>query len=114
MSFWIYRKNKDGKVNIFAAEVPIMLVVMVLGLLASFLGPAAYETSHNPSRLLIYCISFIGIGFSCILVAKVSLFRKGIWCSWGGSLMSKPFRIVYKCGYTFLVLGILLSLPLAN
>ena len=108
MSFWIYKKDKNGRTNIFTVEVPFMAILALVGIIASLLLP---PLSTNPAQ--IFYIIFT-IGFLLVLTAKISLFRRGIWCSWGWGLMEKPYRTIYGIGYLFILFGILLLLPLLN
>src|SRR5262249_34265858 len=53
----------------------------------------------------------IAIGFSCVLLAKPSLFRRGLWVSWGSRQVTHGYARLYWLGYALMGLGALLTLP---
>jgi hypothetical protein len=92
MSLWIYKKDKDGKQNLYWVDIPLFSIPLIISLfLAVFITQFFY---------------FIAIGFIFILIAKISLFSKGIWISWGSKQMSKPFKLLYQAGYILVGIGV--------
>ena len=107
MSFWIYRKEKDGRSFVYSITVPIELIIIVLGLMAAILLPRYFHDSVQFGKDALI-LSFLG--FSLFLASKISLFQRGIWNSWGTKQMSKPFSWLYIIGYTLMVIGLIGSL----
>jgi len=57
---------------------------------------------------------FLGGGLACLLAAKSSLFRQGIWLSFGSGRMSAGYVRLYKLAYVLIGLGMLLMLLLLS
>jgi len=55
-------------------------------------------------------LALIGAGLGCLAIAKTSLWRQGIWTSWGSSRMTKGYRILYKWGWMGIGTGVALLL----
>ncbi|HEY6199386.1 MAG TPA: hypothetical protein VI231_12300 [Candidatus Binatia bacterium] len=107
MSWWIYKKDKDGKVYLISADVaPAILPAMtILGLLAAMLFPFLLQSGPlGMIQLLLWG------GFLCLLAAKVSLFRRGIWFSWGTGQMTRQWARVYKIGYVLMGVGAVMTI----
>ena len=105
MSWWVQRKGKDGRYHQWAIDIDPLLLVTVMGVIASILGPAILRDPAS-ALLVLVSIPFVA-GFLCLLVAKVSLYRRGIWWSWGPSQMSKAVRRLYIVAYCLLGMGAL-------
>ena len=107
MSWWIYKKDKDGKVYLISTDVTsfILLSLVLLGLFAAILLPNLLRSS--PLGMVQF---FLWGGFACLLAANTSLFRQGIWWSWGPGQMSKPWSRVYKIGYILIGLGAVMTI----
>ena len=103
MSFWYYKKEKNGKRSLIAADVPFELVIFTVGLLAALFIP---RYVRNQAQMAIDGFYVIAAGFILLLISKVSLFAKGIWNSWGSAKMTKPFKVIYIVGYVFIGIGI--------
>lgn len=105
MSFWIYKKDKKGKTSIYTVPfLPLEFIMLFIGLLAVLIVPRYF---CNSTQLGIDSLALAIFGFALLFISKITLFRKGIWNSWGTKLMSKPFKYVYWCGYILIGLGIL-------
>jgi hypothetical protein len=105
MSWWIYKKDKDGKTSIYTEPVlPVELIMIFVGLLMAMVGPRYF---HNSTQLGIDSLTLTILGFALLFISKITLFRRGIWNSWGAKLMSKPFKYIYWSGYILIGLGIL-------
>jgi hypothetical protein len=105
MSWWIYKKNKDGKVHLIAADVPLLSAMMLVALIAALFYP--FLIRLNPKAMIQF---FFLAGFLCLLAAKVSLFKRGIWFSWGPGQMTQLCAWVYKIGYTLMGIGALMTI----
>jgi hypothetical protein len=103
MSIWIYRKNREGKKEIYSMSIPFGPLLILLGFLLAIIIPRLMK----PSQYLKESSFIVAVGFMLVLISKISLFRKGIWNSWGPKLMDKPYRILYKCGYVLVGIGII-------
>ncbi len=96
MSWWIRRKDKEGKQHLWAIDVDPIMVLIIFSLLMVFIIPNA----HGASSLFMFA------GFICLLFAKVSLFRRGVFISWGPSRMTRGYAILYRIGYILIIGGI--------
>lgn len=50
------------------------------------------------------------VGFAMFSAAKFSMYRRGIWFSWGSSLMTSEYRKLYRIGCALLVCSAIMSL----
>jgi hypothetical protein len=105
MSWWTYKKDKDGNFCVTSNDVITAFTFLV------FLSAPLFAFLYfiNPSgiaRLLLW------VGFFCLLTAKVSLFRQGVWNSWGPGQMTKWWSRIYKLGYVLIGLGAVVTLAL--
>jgi hypothetical protein len=55
------------------------------------------------------CLLFYLGGAVLLATAKTTLFRRGIWISWGTSQMSRSGRQIYLAAYSLILLGFLLN-----
>jgi formate/nitrite transporter FocA (FNT family) len=58
-----------------------------------------------PAVLFFVMLSSYSVGFILFLVAKASLFRQGVYFSWGSNPMSLWNRRAYRAGYALMLLG---------
>jgi hypothetical protein len=107
MSWWVYGKDRSGKRVVWQIDVDFMQVVFVLGLLVTFFAPALLR---GPMAIFADGIRFLVAGVACLLVSKTSLFRRGMWVSWGPAAMTKWWARVYKLGYALMAIGVFLVL----
>ena len=107
MSFWYYRKAKDGKSSVYSITVPLELIFLLVGLLFGILSPRYFMDSR---QFGFDSIILIILGFSLFFVSKASLFIQGIWNSWGPKMMRKQFKWAYYSGYMLMISGSLGSL----
>jgi hypothetical protein len=111
MSWWIQRKGSDGKQHLWAIDIDPMAIVLLIAFLAAFAGPTIIR---NPfSTLAIFASSIITIGLVFLTISKISLYRQGIWCSWGTRLMTKGNARLYFLGYALIAVGAFLVIKLA-
>ncbi len=101
MSWWISRTGASGRRELWAVDVDPLLAVVLLAL------PLAVLLSDG-----LLSVSLLVLGYVCLVVSKVSLFRRGIWFSWGPRLMSARNATLYKVGYSLVGFGALLRLVL--
>src|SRR5207237_1838742 len=74
---------------------PLMLVIL-MGLLVSLVVP---NILLRPTRAAVGALALIVGGLGCLAIAKTSLWRQGIWTSWGSGRMTKGYAILYKWGW---------------
>src|SRR3989442_15887942 len=65
---------------------------------------------HRPTRAAVGALALMVVGLCCLTLAKSSLWRQGIWTSWGSGRMTKGYAILYKCGWVGIGTGGLLLL----
>ena len=104
MSWWIKRKDKDGKTHLWAVDVDPLFFMVLLGLLVGLILPNAHSPAFSRAS-----ITLMFSGFACFLISKISLFRRGTWVSWGASHMSKRYATLYRVGFGLVLLGIFFS-----
>jgi hypothetical protein len=101
MSWWISRTGAGGRRELWAVDVDPLLAMVLLAL------PLAVLLSGG-----LLSVSLLVLGFICLVVSKMSLFRRGVWFSWGPRLMSARNATIYKIGYSLVGFGALLRLAL--
>jgi hypothetical protein len=109
MSFWIYRKNKEGKKEMYSVTIPIEMLMIIMGLITALIVP---RYLISPIRVITDSMFIVIFGFILFAIAKISLFSKGIWNSWGSKLMDKRYRILYRTGYIIMGIGVAVLLVL--
>jgi hypothetical protein len=111
MSLWLYKRDKSGKKILWQIDFEPLSIMVVLGLLAALIGPSIFR---NPSIIILFPFTLVIIGLACLIIAKISLHKKGIWLSFGSALMSKGYAKLYKIAYVFIGLGTFILLLLFN
>jgi hypothetical protein len=104
LSFWILRKDRQGRRHVYAVDVPPFVIVIAVSILATILIP---NMASRPVPFALSSFVITGIGFLLFLASKLSLISKGRLFSFGMKAMSKPFKICYYLGYVLIVLGAL-------
>jgi hypothetical protein len=104
MSWWIYGRDRDGKASVWQVDVEPMLTVMVLGLSLAVLVPSMLR---HPSLHATGAFGLMVAGVGCILVAKIPLWRRGVWTSWGSRRMTRGYAILYRSGWAGIGFGVL-------
>lgn len=87
------------------------LAMLLLAFLAAFAGPNLYR---NPSIILWVPFIIQAGGVVLLFISKLSLYRKGIYGSFGPGQMTKKYATLYKAGYVLIGLGVLLLLATWN
>jgi hypothetical protein len=104
MSFWIYQKEKNGKTSVYSVSIPFLeSIIIVMALIAAILAPGYM---CNSTQFGIDSMYLSAVGFLLVLISKITLFKRGIWNSWGSKQMTTPFKSVYLSGYTLIGLGV--------
>lgn len=99
MSWWVSRTGKQGTPELWAIDFDPVLAIVVATV------PLIVLLSYG-----LLSVAILAVGFSCLVIAKVSLFRRGVWVSWGPKLMSARASAIYKIGYLLIAIGAVLRL----
>ncbi len=110
MSFWIERKEKNGRRYLWQIHVELLLPVTVIGVLAAIVLP---ELMRRPLRFGVVAGAVLALGLGLFVAAKTSLYWRGIWFSLGSAMMSRPCKCLYRVGYFFMVVGSLFLLAVS-
>ena len=102
MSLWIRHRDKSGKHFWLIDTHPVLLLVAIPVIMIA--------TVTFPELLGKTTMIIAGSGIICLAAAKISLFRQGIWISWGPRYMTKRNALFYKAGYRLLGTGAVLLL----
>ena len=105
MSPLICKENKESKIRWI--DIEPMGVTIIIGLLASVVLSLG-------SVILILPFALSILGFVLLIISKISLFRQGIWGSFGSKLMTKGYARLYKLSYILIGIGVLFLLLLAK
>jgi len=104
MSFWCHRRDKNGSKILWEIDYDPLTLVVIIGLLAALVGPRLFR---NPSLIIFFPCMLLLTGLTCLIITRLSLYKKGIRFSFGTSHMSKGFATLYKIAYILLGFGIL-------
>ena len=88
-------------------DIEPMSATIIIALLAALIGPKL----RTVIAILPFALSILGLAF--LIIAKVSLFRRGIWFSFGPKLMTRGYARLYKLSYILIGIGVLFLLLLA-
>lgn len=111
MSLWLSKKDKSGKKILWQIDFDPMIILVVIGLIAALIGPSLFR---NPSIITIFPFGLLSAGLACLIISKMSLYKRGIWFSFGPGHMTKGYAKLYKVGYFLLGVGTLLLLAVFN
>ena len=88
--------------------MPLMFVIV------PFVALFAPALIRNPQSFLVAIALWLLIGgFLCLSVTKISLFRRGLWISWGTQMMTRGYARLYRAAYLLLAVGLLLLFTVA-
>ena len=88
-------------------DIEPMGLVFILGLIVTLVVP---RWMKGPVEILSDGVVVLSTGLLCVIAAKISLFRRGVWVSWGPRLMTKWWARLYTVGYVLMGLGVFLLL----
>jgi hypothetical protein len=91
----------DNRLSIFSKIFIILLIIF--SLIVAILNIVG-GTVYNPSAFY-FCI----FGFLLFSVSKISQYSKGIWFRFGTHGMTNSMANLYRAGYWFMVVGIILT-----
>jgi hypothetical protein len=102
MSLWIRHRENSGRHFWLIDTHPVLLLVVIpVFMIAAII---------YPELLAMTTLIIAGSGMICLAVAKIPLFRQGIWISWGLRYMSRRNALLYKTGYALFGSGAALTL----
>jgi len=101
VSVWIWRKDRMGKRQLWLIDTD-PTVLMALWAVCFVL-----IISH-PESFVAASLMIMASGAVCFTLAKVSLFRRGVWMSWDSTSMTKRNANLYRTGYFLMAGGALL------
>lgn len=111
MSFWLYGRKRGGRRYLWQIDTYPSIIVAAVFLLTGMLAP--YIMQHLSITGYLAAALLLG-GLACLTVAKVSVYRQGIWLSFGPGLMSRGYASLYKAAYALMAVGVLLMFLLLS
>jgi len=110
MSFWIPRRDADGRLHLYTISIPLLFVVAVPCIFLAILLDLA---ATAPLESLLFSSSILFLGFASFLLAKISVYQTGFWFSIGSGQMTARMRRFYRLGYLLMVPGAVMTLLLS-
>jgi len=107
MSSSIYEREDHGRPRVSRVCIDPLMMVILIGLLLGLVIP---KILHRPTRAAAGALIVMVVGVCCLALAKSSLWRQGIWTSWGSKRMTKSYAVLYKWGWAGIGVGVLLLL----
>ena len=105
MSIWVQGRRTDHGRARYSIGIPFE----ALGVLGILVGCTWIQVIMLcPDALCAVALGCLLSGLAFIAMAKVPLFRRGIWRSWGPRQMTRPFAVSYGLGYALLATGAVL------
>jgi hypothetical protein len=110
MSFWIPRRDAEGRLYYFTISIPVLFMPAILAVcLVTLLSLAATA----PIEALAVSTGMLLVGFAFFLRAKVSVYQHGFWFSFGSGRMTAGMRRLYRIGYCLMVPAALVTFLLS-
>jgi hypothetical protein len=88
------RQEGEGRAR-YSVSVPFEALTLLAMIVCGFWLRAIMDCPDVFCGVALGCLA---AGMILVTVAKVSLFRHGIWYSWGSRSMPRPFAICYRLG----------------
>ena len=83
MSLWFFRRPRKGPRQVWLIDLPLLPVFFIAMVFLSVVR-------LHPMPAAIGSIGAMLLGYALMVKAKASLFRRGVWVSWGTRLMQLP------------------------
>jgi hypothetical protein len=99
------RRNLSEKPAFQRIDITLLVPMVILGLIVALFG--GFPT---PGKMLFNAKIMLVIGFLLLLAAKMSVFRRGIWISWGTKEMKGFWRAIYIAAYALMGFGAIIIL----
>jgi hypothetical protein len=110
MSFWIPRRDAQGRLYYYTINFPLLYIPVILGMFLAILGSLA---ATAPLEALAVSFGMLLVGFALFLRAKVSVYQHGFWFSFGSARMSARMRRLYRLGYCIMIPAALVTFLLS-
>jgi hypothetical protein len=81
------------------------LITIFAALFVGLILPLILLIARNPWPFAVGSVGVMLLGYACLVAARVSLFRRAIWFSWGPRRMSRNHARLYRTAYTMIVSG---------
>src|SRR5713101_4167445 len=107
MPYSIERRNDHARPRLWRICVDPTMLLIAVGLLMGLIVP---NILLRPTRAAVGALVLMVAGVASLAIAKTSLWRQGIWTSWGSRRMTKGYAILYKWGWVGIGGGIFLML----
>ena len=101
------RRDGHARPRIGRICVDPMMMLIAISLLVGLVVP---NILLRPTRASVGALVLMVAGLACLAIAKTSLWRQGIWTSWGSRRMTKRYAILYKWAWVGIASGLLLLL----
>ncbi len=111
MSFWWYGRKRNGRRYLWQIDTEPFAIAMTIVFVV--VAVALNLLSNLSLAISLSFVLLIG-GLACLVVAKISLYRQGIWLSFGPGHMSRGYARLYKIAYVLMGVAALLTLLLWN
>ena len=108
MSWVVYGKDKR---ELWLIDFDIAFLIFPVGISAAIV---IHYALLNPAAFVYASIAMVASGVVGVFVAKLSLFRRGIWVSWGPRQMGRAYARLYVIGYALIGVGLLLLLVMSK
>jgi hypothetical protein len=102
MSLWRYQGIM--RENEFSRFGKVLILALLAGLVVSAGMNIARGMAPHPAAFVLAML-----GFSLFLIAKVSVLRQQRWISFGTRAMSGTMATLYRFGYWFMAMGLLVT-----
>lgn len=103
MSVWWHKRDKSRKKVVWQIDYDPMMFMLIIGLFAAIVGPRLFS---SPRFIVIFPFMLMLTGLICLIISKISLYKRGIWHSFGTKNMSPGYAALYQAAYILLIAGV--------
>ena len=96
-----------GGSHLYTTVEPFMFLAVLVGVVL-VIG------KMFPSSFAVVILILALAGFAMFSVAKISVFKQGLWIEFGSSRMTRTNRILYRTGYVLMLFSVFFALLLAT
>ena len=105
MSLWLMRRGKSGTRYVWIVDIPCLPFLFLAMFAIHIPVLLVIWTSREPVTAGLLAAGLMLAGLGCLAAAKASLFRRGVWRSWGPALMGRGWAQLYRAGYGLMLAG---------
>jgi hypothetical protein len=105
MSLCCHTRDRKGTRHLWFIDTDPFVIVSVAILLTGVVTPRLVQHLSGTGYL---SVVLLWGGLACLTISKISLYRQGIWLSFGRGLMSRGYGNLYKAAYVLMGVGVLL------